>query len=426
MKKALPFLLLLSPSLAAAAPMTAAQLDGFYSGDAALPASVSEIKAVPAPGTPTAVDAVIGWLNPAELARKEREALDAYGRQPYGDQQFMLEEAMAILMNTGSGAAMCRASMPEGCGFHRFTRYNIEIRVKDLPDAHAETPAYFIGSKKVITFDTKMFNGAYGAGDVAAVLAHELSHVQDVAKYQAALPEARLATEKKAFMTGLAVYSEIYEMDRPMVTDQTGMQVFMHAWRRKFEGGPNVEITDKGKKIRLDDYLARIMPGNVDTDQFVTAMTKHYYQEWATFITGPNTKRVSAELLAKTEARAAEYGKWRVDNGLHQQYHYPGLVTLPPGPMAPAPHSPYTPHPSYVPPLPPNGGNNWPTTPPAQPQQPANPKPPAVTPPQQPPANPKPPVVQPPPPPPPADDDPPPNDDGGVVDIGPGNPLYPH
>lgn len=405
MMRLLALLLIVSPALPAAAlDRGSAELDGFFSGRAPLAASITDI-AVPMP------DRGLAWLDPEEIARKEREALDKYGRQPYGNQMFLLEEAMALLMNTDAGAAVCRATMPNGCGLNRFAKYGIELRVKDLKDAHAETPTYFIGTKKVITFDVDMFNGKYGSGDIAAVLAHELSHVHDVAKYQSDLPDARLATEKKAFLNGLMVYTEIYDMDREMVTDMLEMHLFMHAWRRKFEGGPNMDVTYQGRKGKLDDFLNKVMPGRVNPQEFIRAMTVFYYPEVPFTQYGPNTARISDELQVKIDAKAADYSQWRKEHHMDQASYY--------GPVPPP----------YVPPQPPVNPNPQPVTPPyVPPQQPVNPHP-------QPPANPNPhpqppvnPHPQPPPPPPPPDDDPPPynNNWDDPVDIGPDNPLYPH
>lgn len=422
MRSLLPALLLASAAPALAQePLSVSALDGFFSGASALPVSLEDLKAQkPPPPLPV-------WVDVEAVNKEEQEALKKYGDVMTPDQRIKMQAALDLLMDTEAGREICRGAAPNGCDFREFAKYGVELRVKYLPGAHAETPTYFIGTKKVITVNTGMFDPKlkYGAGDMASVLAHELSHVQDVGRFQSALPEARLATEKKAFMAGLEVYSEIFDQKGSQVTDKLGMHMFMYAWRRKFENGPNMEFAGPGGKETLDAFIARTMYGKNTPDAFVDAMTRHYYPAAGFFTVGPNTARVEKELQVRINRKIDNYSEWRKLVGMNKpsydQAHKPPAVTqLNLGGSGGASNG---------------GSNGWTNPQPVHPPQPVTPPPPPVQPvhppqPVQPPpaVNPHPqPVqpVQPPPPPPQVDDDPPPTWSDDPVDIGPDNPLYP-
>jgi len=442
MKTVLLILTALSFSLRASASEPAfdkSQLDGVFSGDTTLP--LPDEKELP-----TVADAVV-WYNGIEQAKLEAQLLDKHGAKPSGPQVDEIEQALAMLVNTEYGKELCRA-VAHGCSEEAFRKYSIVIRVRPMNNVLGQTPAYSIGTKKVITLSTRLFEpGQFKAGDIASVLAHELSHVQDVAKYSSPLMNARLATEKKAYTAALAVFTQLYDSDSDAVSNSRhGLYGMMQAWRCQFDKGP---LPDgriiQGKSYTGQELMDKFFPNVKYGTDFIQAMTRLYYPNVPA--NGPDAASwaIAADLKAATEKRVNDYGEWRLWHNMFQESYYdethPYLVPVaayhPPlgGAYVPVPGEEDT---FGQPALPVTPPVVQPVIPPVQPVTPPVVHP--VTPPVQPVTPPvvhpvTPPVVHPVTPPvtPSAnnDDDDDGNNgnnggDGGWVDIGPGNPLYPH
>lgn len=330
------------PALAADAAYSRADLDGFFSGDSSLqPGDRGPISTPPPP--PPGV-----WVNPEDLGNQVSLALDFHGRKPSDEERKTIDDALYFVMNTDVGYDLCHYVTPDGCDADTFDRNNIEIRIKPLPNAYASTPLYTIGNKKIITIDPEMFTKRYLLGDLASVMAHELSHVNDVTEFKSPLREAKMATEKKAYLTGLQVYTELYQNWPSRISRDTEMHMMMLAWHRQVEKGRNFEkVSLNGTVWNLDKYIKKNLPDSTSPGGFVHAMTRVFNPDLVAANYGAHNMAITEALATKQGKQMTEFLAWRKLHNMDQAGYYkePPLPPVVPNPTVnPHPQQPSNPH----------------------------------------------------------------------------------
>ena len=290
------------PAQAADAAYSRADLDGLFSGD--FPLQLDGRGAIgPPPPLPPGVS-----VSPEASASHISAALDVYGKKPSEEQKLRLNDALGYVMSTGIGYDLCHYITVNDCDVATLTKNNIELRIKPLPNAYASTYVYTIGNKKVITVDPEMFAARYKPGDLASVLAHELSHVNDVTEFKSPLQEAKLATEKKAYLTGLQVYTELYHNFPSKISRDTEMHMMMLAWHRQVDKGRNFEkVSLHGTIWNLDKYIKQNFLQSGSPGEFVHAMARVFNPDMILINTSPFNMPISLALAEKQNKQIAEY-----------------------------------------------------------------------------------------------------------------------
>lgn len=282
------------------------ELAGFFAGSAALRPDEKGATGTPPPPPPgTYVDATM-------TAGQTAVALAAYGREPKYEELQLLDAALKLLQKTPRGSDLCEGLTQDGCDAAKFQINNIEIRVKPMADALAFTPAYTVGNKKVITVDPVVFTKRYLEGDLASILGHELSHVKDVLEHHSPLLEARLMTEKKAYLAELEIYTQIYERNREVLARDTRMHMMMLAWHRQMDkdATPRTAMVD-GKLWSVDDFIRKNLQGSDNPAGFVHAMTTFYYSKVPAVNWGQSNMPISLALRDDLEDQLAAFAWWR-------------------------------------------------------------------------------------------------------------------
>lgn len=97
------------------------------------------------------------------------------------------------------------------------------VRMGDTPP---DSWAYFSPAAREVVLSTRL--ARYAIQDRAAVLAHELRHVVDLAQHGAALAtlEGCLATEANAFRTQAAVWLEVWQGRPPRPENELQLQMY--------------------------------------------------------------------------------------------------------------------------------------------------------------------------------------------------------
>lgn len=345
----------LCPALSSAGTLAGAGT-GFFDGaepEKSLGQMIQQVPFVPA-----ASQAEKTW-DAAGFAQGVQQALDKYARLPDAAQQQAIDEALSLLYGTDTGFSLCY-SLATQCTSRSLSKMNVEIRVKtDLAVGAAGQPlqpAYAIGNKKLVILTPAMFTGKETAAcNMAAAIAHQLSHAQDVVRTAGNLEKIAMVTEEKAFLSELMVYTQLYHLDRGQIEDPL-MNFMLGFWHYKEHGGPlPKDFNYKGKSYSAAGFIQTYLePARSGKEGVINLTRTFFYPE----LNSPSSLTpVEMELEKALEKRlgllAEEYSYWREANGLNEDSYY--------NPVIPPVIPPVTP--PVVPPV------TTPVTPPAAPRE---------------------------------------------------------